>query len=176
MRCNTYGRTLNLDVARPSISAHIGGNRVIEMQRHGAAMPAANGHDIPAIPAGNGKGKIKLLTRQALDGRTKARRDFDAVHRRIINDISGGDASRVSTIQQYYAEALAMLGVYLDDFNARRMLGQKVDLLELCQTITTFVRVASRLPNHRVQRDVTPDLYEHILPTLTKQPVEASDV
>jgi hypothetical protein len=133
-------------------------------------MSAGNGHDSPVIPAANGKGKIRLLTREALDGRTKARRDFDSIMCRIINDISGGDPSRVSTIQSYYAEALAMLGGYIDDFNARRMLGQKVDLLELCQTITTFVRVASRLPNGRVQRDVTPDLYRDVLPSLTNQP------
>jgi hypothetical protein len=139
------------------------------MPRFTSATAAGNGHDAPVLPAGNGKGKVRLLTRQALDGRTKARRDFDAVHRRIINDISGGDPARVSTIQQYYAEALAMLGVYLDDFNARQMLGQKIELLELCQTITTFVRVASRLPNARVQRDVTPDLYADVLPSLSGQ-------
>ena len=142
-------------------------------------MSAANGHDAPVIPTGNGRGKVRLLSRQALDGRTKARKDFDSVHRRIINDISGGDASRVSTIQSYYAEALAMLGVYLDDFNARRMLGQEIDLLQLCQTITTFVRVASRLPNHRVPRDVTPpDLYADVLPALARNgndDSEASD-
>ena len=127
-------------------------------RRDTAAIAAGNGHDSPVIPAANGKGKIRLLTREALDGRTKARRDFDSIMRRIVNDISGGDPSRVSTIQSYYAEALAMLGVYLDDFNARRMLGQEIDLLQLCQTITTFVRVASRLPNDRVAKDITPTL------------------
>jgi hypothetical protein len=132
-------------------------------------MSAANGHDAPAIPAGNGRGKVRLLTRQSLDGRTKARRDFDSIHHRILNDISGGDTSRVSTIQHYYAEAVAMLGLYLDDFNARRMLGQQIDLLALCQTITTMVRVASRLPNARVQRDVSPDLYADVLPGLSSQ-------
>ena len=118
-------------------------------------MSAANGHDAPVIPTGNGKGKIRLLTRHALDGRTKARRDFDAIVRRIASDISGGDESRISTIQWGLIEAYTSAKTCLDDFNARRMLGQKIDLLELCQTITTLVRVASRLPLERVQRDVT---------------------
>jgi hypothetical protein len=33
----------------------------------------------PAMATGNGKGKVRLLTRQSLDGRTKARKQFDAV-------------------------------------------------------------------------------------------------
>jgi hypothetical protein len=124
-----------------------------------AAMPAANGDDAAVVlPAANGKGKIKLLTRDALDGRSKARRDFDTIHQRILSDISGGQPERVSTIDSYYAEAAAMLGLQINDFNTRRMLGQKVDLLEVCQTITTFVRVASRLPHGRIARDVTPTL------------------
>jgi hypothetical protein len=118
-------------------------------------MPATNGHDIPAIPAGNGKGKVKLLTRQSLDGRTKASRDFETIVRAVANDISGGDDTRISTIQWGLIEAYTSAKICLDDFNARRMLGQKIDLLELCQTITTLVRVASRLPHGRVAKDVT---------------------
>jgi hypothetical protein len=129
-----------------------------EMPPDPAAMPAGNGHDIPAIPAGNGKGKIKLLTRQALDGRTKASRDFDSLVRNIARDISGGDESRISTIQWHLIEAFASIAVCQRDQNARMLLSQQFDLLALCQTVTTMVRVASRLPHGRVAKDVTPTL------------------
>ena len=118
-------------------------------------MSAANGHDAPVIPTGNGKGKIRLLTRHALDGRTKARRDFDAIVRRIASDISGGDESRISTIQWLLIEALASIKVCHDDQNARMLLGEKFDPLQLCHTVTSLVRVASRLPHYRVPHDVT---------------------
>jgi hypothetical protein len=118
-------------------------------------MPTRNGHAAPALSAANGKGQVRLLTRHNLDGRTKARRDFESIVRAVASDISGGDESRISTIQWGLIEAYTSAKTVLDDFNARRMLGQQIDLLELCQTITTLVRVASRLPRERVAKDIT---------------------
>jgi hypothetical protein len=107
-----------------------------------------------SIASGNGKGKVRLLTREALDGRTRACKEFDSIVANIINDL-GGDPS---TIQHLEAEAIAGIAVSLRDLNARLKLGEQIDTAEQAQLSTTLVRVASRLPSDRVARDVTPTL------------------
>jgi hypothetical protein len=123
---------------------------------------AAMGDEV-LLAAANGKGKVRLLSRQALDGRSRAYRDFDAIVRRLANDIGGDDQSRISTIQWILIEAAASLKVCHNDQNARMLLGQHFDPLQLCQTITTLVRVASRLPHGRVAKDITPTTLGAIL-------------
>jgi hypothetical protein len=51
----------------------------------------------PSIVGGNGRGKVRLLTREDLDGRTKARRQFDAIAEGIAADLGGSD--QLSTVQ-----------------------------------------------------------------------------
>ena len=46
----------------------------------------------------------------------------------------------------------------VNDFNARLLLGGKVDVLEHAQTISILVRIATRLGLKRVAKDFTPTL------------------
>src|SRR5262245_61985535 len=93
-----------------------------------------------AITAANGRGKVRLLTRQALDGRTKARKQFDAIARGVAADLGGQE--QLSTVQKHLLEAFAGAAVHMHDLNARLLLGCEVDLTEHSQVISTLVRLA----------------------------------
>jgi hypothetical protein len=115
-----------------------------------------NGKVQPAIATGNGRGKVLLLTRTNLDGRTKARKQFDTIASGIARDLGGEET--LSTIQKHLVEAFAGAAVAVHDLNARLLLGEKVDILEHSQAISVMVRIASRLGMKRVVRDITPKL------------------
>jgi hypothetical protein len=106
------------------------------------------------VVTGNGQGKARLLTRESLDGRTKARRQFDAIADGIAEDL-GGEA-QLSTVQRHLVEAFAGAAVHVHDLNARLLLGQEIDITAHASAISTMVRIASRIGIHRLARDVTP--------------------
>jgi hypothetical protein len=94
----------------------------------------------------------QLLTRAQLDGRTNAAKAFDAIAGAIAQDLGGED--RLSTVQKHLIEAFAGVAVQVADMNARKALGEPVDLLRQTQAISSMVRVASRLGLHRVAKPV----------------------
>jgi hypothetical protein len=108
------------------------------------------------ISPGNGRGKIALLTRENLDGRTKARRMFDAIAFGVAEDLGGDE--HLSTIQKHLVEAFAGAAIVVHDINARLMLGEKIDVLEHSQIVSVMIRIAARLGMKRVARDITPSL------------------
>lgn len=110
--------------------------------------------DMATVASGNGQGKTRLLTRASLDGRTKARRQFDAIAEGIAEDLGGED--RLSTVQRHLVEAFAGAAVHVHDLNARLLLGQEVDITAHASAISTMVRIAARIGIHRVARDVSP--------------------
>ena len=105
--------------------------------------------------AGNGRGKVRLLTRQSLDGRTKARKQFDAIADGIARDLGGSD--QLSTVQRHLVEAFAGCAVVLQSLNARLLLGEPVDIADQSSAASTLVRIAQRIGIARVPSDVTPD-------------------
>jgi hypothetical protein len=111
--------------------------------------------DGPGIGAANGRGKVRLLTRGALDGRTAAAKQFDAIAEGIAADLGGAD--HLTTVQQNLVEAFAGAAIHVHDMNARLLLGQDIDILEHSQAISTMVRIAARIGTERVSRDVTSD-------------------
>jgi|SRR6516162_1237017 len=115
--------------------------------------------DGPVMATGNGRGKLRLLTRQSLDGRTKASKEFDAVVAGIASDL-GGEA-RLTTVQRHLVEAFAGCVVVVHDINARLLLGQSIDIGEASQAVSSLVRLASRIGIGRRMLDVT-DLTDHI--------------
>ena len=115
--------------------------------------------DAVMMPTGNGRGKVRLLTRQSLDGRTKARKRFDAVVEGIASDL-GGEA-HLTTVQRHLVEAFAGCAVVVHDINARLLLGQPIDIGEATQAVSSLVRLASRIGVGRHMRDVT-SLTDHI--------------
>jgi hypothetical protein len=112
--------------------------------------------DTLTMRAGNGRGKIRLLTRQSLDGRTKARKQFDAIAEGIAEDLGG--SARLSTVQRHLVEAFAGCAIILQAINARILLGEAVDVADQSSAASTLVRIAMRLGVDRVPRDVTPSL------------------
>jgi hypothetical protein len=100
--------------------------------------------------------KARLLVRGNLDGRTKARRQFDAIATGIAADLGGED--RLSTVQKHLVEAFAGAAIHVHDLNARLLLGEQVDIVEHSQAISTMVRVASRIGLNCVAKDVTPSI------------------
>jgi hypothetical protein len=112
--------------------------------------------NMAAIASGNGQGKVRLLTRTALDGRTKARKQFDAIAKGIAQDVAPGGEDQLSTIQKHLIEAFAGAAVHVHDLNARLLLGEEVDIVAHSQAISTMVRVATRIGVHRMAHDVTP--------------------
>src|SRR5262245_47673785 len=108
----------------------------------------------------SGSAKVRLLTRDALDGRTKARKKFDAIAEGIAADLGGED--KLSTVQRHLVEAFAGAAVHVNDIHARLLLGEEIDIVAHSQAISTMVRIASRIGIGRVVRDVTPRLSDYL--------------
>jgi hypothetical protein len=111
-------------------------------------------------PAERGPTKTRLLTRDSLDGRTRARKQFDAIANGITSDLGGRDA--LSTVELALVEAFAGASIHVHDLNARLLLGQKIDLSEHAAAISSLVRIASRIGTRRRPRDVTPTVDQYI--------------
>src|SRR6516162_811024 len=73
--------------------------------------------DAVTIPNGNGRGKLRLLTRQNLDGRTKGRKQFDAIAQGVADDLKG--SGELSTIQLHLIETFAGCAIIINAINAR---------------------------------------------------------
>jgi hypothetical protein len=119
---------------------------------------------------GRRRGKLKLLSRESLDRRLLASKRFSAIASGIAQDLGGED--RLTTIQRALVESFAGIAIHVDDLNARVLLGQQIDVVELSQVVSTMVRIATRLGINRVARDV-PDLNAY-LASLPKTPTEAA--
>lgn len=101
--------------------------------------------------------KVRLLTAKALDGRTRARRQFDAIALGIAADLGGED--NLTTLERHLIEAFAGAATHVHDLNARSLKGEKVDVLTHSQAISSMVRVAARIGiDRRVLHDITPSL------------------
>ena len=123
--------------------------------------------DGPAVPTGNGRGKVRLLTRQNLDGRTKARKQFDAIADGVADDLKG--SGKLSTIQLHLIEAFAGCAIIINAINAQLLSGEDIDIADHSQAASTLVRLASRLGLRCVPRDVTSSLDQY----LAQLPAEA---
>jgi hypothetical protein len=85
----------------------------------------------------------QLLTRDKLDGRTKAAQVFDRLIADIESDLGGSE--QLSTIERALVEGFAGACVQLYGLNTRIALGQTVDLAEHATCVSAMVKVASRL-------------------------------
>lgn len=121
-------------------------------------MPELDG-DISPLRAGNGKamkGKVRLLSRKNLDGRTKAARTFDRIANGIASDLGG--KSRLSVVQSELVLAFAGIAVHVHSLNTAMLSGHLVDLGAHATAVSTMCRVASRIGLGRVARDITDPL------------------
>jgi hypothetical protein len=138
---------------------------------HMANGPAREEDGIKISGRGRRSGKLRVLTRDNLDGRTKAAQQFDAIASGIAEDLGGED--RLSTVAKHLVEAFAGAALHVNDLNARLLLGEKVDIVNHAQAISAMVRVASRIGIHRIARDVTPPDVADYVAHLEEQDQEA---
>jgi hypothetical protein len=113
------------------------------------------------VRPGNGAGKLRLLTRDALDGRTRAAQLFGEIVDGIADDLGGAD--NLTTIQRHLVEAFAGEAVRVSHNNTTLMLGKTIDPAMHAQAVSNLVRLASRLGVERRARDITPEVREREL-------------
>ena len=125
----------------------------------------------PANPVSTVKrdhhGTLKLLTREALDMRTRPALLFNRIVAAIHADLNGRE--ELSQIELSLADAFALAYVQLDNLAARTLLGQAVDPAAVAQCTNSMVRVGGRLGLRRRQRDVTPPDLQQYLNTRARQ-------
>jgi len=112
------------------------------------------------ITRGNGKGKVRLLTRASLDGRCAARKAFDQIYNAIVSDLGGAD--QLSTVQVALVEAFAGSALVVEHNNAKLLLGANVDLEQHSAAISTLCRLASRIGTARLPKNVAPSVAEYL--------------
>jgi hypothetical protein len=127
---------------------------------HMQARPARLEGGVRISTNGRRRGKLRLLNRDNLDGRTKAAQQFDAIASGIAADLGGEE--QLSTVAKHLVEAFAGAALHVGDLNARLLLGEKVDIVTHAHAISAMVRVATRIGVHRLPRDVTPSLGEYL--------------
>jgi len=93
---------------------------------------------------------------EELDGQLNSVQVRDRLLARAKADLGGAD--QLSFIENEYTEAFVDLAIARRGLSASQLLGQPIDLTELTQTISSMVRVGSRLASQRRQRDVSPNL------------------
>jgi hypothetical protein len=98
--------------------------------------------------------KLQPLTRDAIDGRTNAAKQFDAIAEGIATDLGGRD--RLSTVEAALIEAFAGATIHVNQLNTLLLLGEAINLADHAAAISAMVRVAARIGIHRRPRDVTP--------------------
>jgi hypothetical protein len=125
----------------------------------------------PGGPRPLRQGKLRLVSRQSLDGRTVAAQRFDALVAQIRRDCgdsnSGASAysgdSDLAAVQVAMIESFAGCSVLLDDMNVKVLLGQAINVADYCTLASTMTRIGSRLGLTRKARTVeTPDLGSYL--------------
>jgi hypothetical protein len=99
------------------------------------------------------KAKQPLLTRDQLDGRTNAAKAFDSLVREVESDLGGAD--QLTAIERSLVEGFVGATITLKNLNCQLVLGRPIDVADLALSISSMVRVASRLGEQRRARDVT---------------------
>jgi hypothetical protein len=112
----------------------------------------------PVAPKRRNKKAIRpqLLTRASLDRRTNAYRAFDSIARSIANDLGGED--QLTAIQRHLIEGFAGVAVTVQDLNARKAMGEAIDVAKLSVAVSSMVRIATRLGVNRVAKEIVDPL------------------
>lgn len=105
-------------------------------------------------------GKMRLLSLDDLDGRTRAAQYCRQVRDEVLADL-GGEAG-LSTLERCAADHVSVLDAMIRDVGVRWLRGEAVDPAALSSLMNTFNRSAGALGWQRRQRDVTPSLNDYI--------------
>jgi hypothetical protein len=89
--------------------------------------------------------KPKFAPMSRVDSRLGAAKKFDAIVSGIVAELGGN----LTIMQMGFVEAFAGCRISLDDLNARRLLGQPVDLAEYSTIASTMVSLSQRIDIER---------------------------
>lgn len=117
------------------------------------------------------KGKVRLLTLDDLDGRTRAAQQVRDTRQAIFNDCGGEDG--LSTLERIAVDNCALLDALTKDAAARWLSGQEIDVAAIGTLMNSYNRTAAVLGWKRRPRDVTPDLRTYIATKRAAEPAEA---
>lgn len=114
--------------------------------------------DTPPIPCDSAPkgGKMRLLTLDDLDGRTRAAQHVMAARLDIFSDLGGEE--RLSTLERAAVNHVSMLDAMVKDAAARWLQGEAIDPTAVTTLVNSFNRSADKLGWHRRSKDVTPDI------------------
>ena len=105
---------------------------------------------------GDGGKKVRLLTLEDLDGRTRAAQCLRETRSDIAADLGGDDG--LSTLERIAVDNVAMMAAMLKDAGARWLQGQSLEVADIATLNNTFNRTAAALGWQRRAKDITPDL------------------
>lgn len=128
----------------------------------------ANTPDIPALSQPDVSRKTRLLTLDALDGRTAAAKAVRALIAAIEDDLGG--AERLSAAEHEIAQRAALAGAVLQDMETQWLSGRPLDVAAYSTLSNTQSRLLKMLGLERRPRDVTPELARYIEARATETP------
>jgi hypothetical protein len=99
------------------------------------------------------KGKMRLVTLDALDGRTRASRRARELIEAIEQDLGGAD--RLSEGSRQLVQRAAVLGTYIENCEAQWLAGDTVELSDYLAAINSQRRVLTAIGLERRARDIT---------------------
>jgi hypothetical protein len=119
-------------------------------------MPA----DPAEIQAGNGGGKVRLLSLHDIDRRTRAyERTVSLIE--AIEDESGGH-DQLTTGQRQIIQRIALTCALAEHLEARWLSGEEIDPAVYCTIANAQKRLLELVGLRRVPRDVTPSLTDYL--------------
>jgi hypothetical protein len=105
-------------------------------------------------------GKVRLVSMDQIDRRTKAAQLALEAKQSIIADLGGLD--QLSTLERLACEHAAMASAVTADAYARWLKGEEIALTEIATVQNAFLRVASSLGFARRAKDVTKSINEYL--------------
>jgi hypothetical protein len=94
-----------------------------------------------------------MLTRDELDGRTNAAKLYDRIVIEVERDLGGAES--LSAIERSLVQAFAGSTITMHNLNTRLLLGEDIDFMQHCASVSAMVRVASRLGLQRRAKQIS---------------------
>jgi hypothetical protein len=114
------------------------------------------------------RGKLRLVTRAALDNRTTAAKLFNKTVTEITADLGGTES--LSQIERSLVEAYAGASLMVNHMTAKLIEGEQISLARYSAACGALVRIATRLGiKRRVPSSETPHLSDYLDAKADKQ-------
>jgi hypothetical protein len=115
------------------------------------------------------RGKLRLVTRAALDNRTTAAKLFDRTVTEITQDLGGTES--LSQIERSLVDAYAGASLMVNHMTAKLIEGEQISLARYSAAVGALVRIATRLGiKRRMPHGQTPDLGSYLADRPTDPP------